>query len=283
MKKFTKLFMICAIMLGASSIAFAGMTSVATMDLGEDKTSGVVRVVIKLTDTFVSNATNNTDVGILVHQDAFTGWNDGIAISMFQSLTAEENKVVLKGYNASTWVVEDQKEVERNKQIALWLTFDAVADTHGLHYQIEGSDSIVEVYSGYANRAVNQGGLNEFGRYLTVAFNDRFSSEGCVEIIDSAVCVETVAAYTFEGGSAALKYQKEKAQVSVFPTVVNNEITLKAEKAIAQVSVLNISGQEMMTRYNVNKLNVAELSTGVYFVKATTVEGAVAIQRIIKK
>lgn len=197
MKKITRILFTCIVLLGFSINAFAGLTPVVTTDLGADMDSGIVRVVLELTDDFVSNSTKNTDIGILVHQGAFTGWNDGIAINMLQLYTAED-RLAAKGYTGTTWGVDDEVNLMRNKQIVLWMKFNTVTDKHSLLYQMEGQDTPTEVYTDYVSRASAKGGLHDFARFCTVAYNDKFTDgPSCVKMIDEGKYVNAVEAYVF--------------------------------------------------------------------------------------
>ncbi len=280
MKNFKTLFSALVLLLTVSFSANAGQTVVETADLGEDKAAGTVRIVVSLTDVFVSNdAAKNTDIGIILHQTDFTGWNDGIALCMIQ-LMSETGEIELKGYNASAWGTEIVK-VERNKQIALWLSYDADADTHSLSYQLEGETATTELYSAYGNRALPRSAANDFSRFCTVAFNNNFTAEGCVTIDNSAKFVDTIEPYTFETSAAISQTQANNA-IQVSPSIAQNEITILSELAISAVSVVSINGQEILSSSN-SKIDVSSLNAGIYLVKATTIDGNITIKRFVKQ
>lgn len=282
MKNFTKIIFILVLSMGYVVSAFAGLSKVASTDLGTDKTSGTVRVVVMLTDQFVSSGTKS-DVGFLLHQaDVAPSWNNGIAISMLNYTTVDD-KIQLKGYDgaASAWNDDDTLTVVRNQKVAIWITFDTEADTHSLSYQLEGQSAVTELYSGYQSRAFAKGGDNDFARYLTVTYNDNFtSSPECCEIIDTAKYVDAIEAYTFGEGS---DIKSAEMIADIYPTIVNSEVMISSKSSIAAVSVISLNGMEMLNAYNTNTVDVSVLPMGAYLVKVTSVEGTSFVGRIIKK
>lgn len=280
MKKL-RLFMSAVLLTAFMISANAGQTIVKTMPLGQSITgTGIVRLVVK-----VSSSAIGPDMGFTLHEaEPAAPWNDAMAIGMFDFAKNSNGGIHLAGYNAGTWDWETNvKTVEAGKQIVLWITVDAANNLHGLSAQMEGETEVTTVYENYGDRASLQGKANAAANFCSVFVNDRDGATADhIEIVKDAEVVTAIEAYTFEGGSA-IRQQVATANVKVAPTVVSDMLTLTSEKAIAQVAVMSLSGQAMITKQNVNKLNVAELSAGVYFVKATTVDGAVAIQRIMKK
>jgi Secretion system C-terminal sorting domain len=75
------------------------------------------------------------------------------------------------------------------------------------------------------------------------------------------------------------------ANLKMYPNPATNNVTIDGPATIEKVSVMNVLGQEVMTKKSDSKsisLDVSNLKAGAYFVKATT-NGAVATSRIIKK
>lgn len=76
-----------------------------------------------------------------------------------------------------------------------------------------------------------------------------------------------------------------ESMFSYYPNPVNNTLTLKAQKSIENVSVVNMLGQEVLrvAPNSVNdELDMSGLSNGSYFVKVT-VEGLTKTVRVIKQ
>ena len=71
--------------------------------------------------------------------------------------------------------------------------------------------------------------------------------------------------------------QLNGGKISIYPNPATENVIVKSDFTITNVEVLNYIGQTVYTRQNVSektlKVNVANLTTGIYFVKVTTVEG----------
>jgi hypothetical protein len=71
--------------------------------------------------------------------------------------------------------------------------------------------------------------------------------------------------------------QLNGGRISIYPNPATDNVFVKSDFTITSIEVLNYIGQTVYTRQNVSektvKVNVANLTTGVYFVKVTTTEG----------
>jgi len=74
----------------------------------------------------------------------------------------------------------------------------------------------------------------------------------------------------------------KKSKVQVYPNPVHDVLTISSDKKVSQISVYNVGGQLIQEVNNVNVINLAKLSSGVYFVK-TLVGGKVEMTKVIKK
>jgi len=55
---------------------------------------------------------------------------------------------------------------------------------------------------------------------------------------------------------------------SLFPNPATNLIFLKGDiSAIEKIEVFNIFGQKVLSQYNINKINISNLKSGMYFIK----------------
>lgn len=114
-------------------------------------------------------------------------------------------------------------------------------------------------------------GLEGYGRYcFTVTASNlsgesKHSNEACVEYTDAIE--ENVVAF------------------NIYPNPVENEIIVSSEEIIEEITIYNVLGTmvyaEQCTTNNV-RLNVSDLSSGVYFVKLRTAN-AETVSRIVKK
>ncbi len=76
-------------------------------------------------------------------------------------------------------------------------------------------------------------------------------------------------------------------KISIYPNPATDNVIVKSDFTITNVEVLNYIGQTVYTRQNVSekslKVNVANLTAGVYFVKVTTVEGIKTVKITVTK
>ena len=73
-----------------------------------------------------------------------------------------------------------------------------------------------------------------------------------------------------------------KAKIQIYPNPVNDVLTVSSDKKVSNILVYNVAGQMINNINNSNTINLAKLSSGVYFVK-TVVKGQVEMTKIIKK
>lgn len=73
-----------------------------------------------------------------------------------------------------------------------------------------------------------------------------------------------------------------KAKIQVYPNPVIDVLTVSSDKKVSNISVYNVGGQLIQQANNANVINLAKLSSGVYFVK-TVVEGKTEMTKVIKK
>lgn len=74
----------------------------------------------------------------------------------------------------------------------------------------------------------------------------------------------------------------DKMKIQVFPNPVSDVLTVSSDKKVNQISVYNVAGQLIQEVNNTNVINLAKLSSGIYFVK-TVVEGKTEMTKVIKK
>jgi hypothetical protein len=71
--------------------------------------------------------------------------------------------------------------------------------------------------------------------------------------------------------------QVNEGKISIYPNPATDNVQVKSDFTITSIDVLNYIGQTVYTRQNVSdknvKINVANLTPGVYFLKVNTVEG----------
>jgi len=81
--------------------------------------------------------------------------------------------------------------------------------------------------------------------------------------------------------------QLNGGKIMVYPNPATDNVVVKSDFTITNIEVLNYIGQTVITRNNVSeksvKVNVSELTTGVYFVKVTTVDGIKTVKITVTK
>ncbi len=105
-----------------------------------------------------------------------------------------------------------------------------------------------------------------------------------VDIDDEARNTATpdIGADEFTVATMAVGEVANKAKIQVYPNPVNDVLTVSSDKKVSNISVYNVGGQLIQQANNANVINLAKLSSGVYFVK-TVVEGKTEITKVIKK
>ncbi len=97
--------------------------------------------------------------------------------------------------------------------------------------------------------------------------------------------IETVAQFYFGDCELVLSTTEAEPQnISIFPNPVINEITITSETLVDQVSIFNISGQEVFTRNTNSKslsTDISHLNSGVYLIKIYSM-GRVTTAKVIK-
>jgi hypothetical protein len=152
-----------------------------------------------------------------------------------------------------------------------------------------GGDSGMSVYSGDCGSLVE----------VDCDDDDGAGNYSLVTIADPALANQTVYIRVFEfGGNARLNFQisAHSATLSVgevdsayaftyFPNPIRNELTLRAQSNIQNVSIYNVLGQEVLRiAPNVleSKINFNQLQRGAYFVKVT-INDITETVRVIKQ
>lgn len=76
----------------------------------------------------------------------------------------------------------------------------------------------------------------------------------------------------------------ENVSVTAYPNPVNDVISIAVpnEVQITQVAVYNITGQEVLTTNQTQNINVSQLASGTYLLKATSANGTTLTKKIIK-
>lgn len=193
MKSLKKLVITLSFLLAFSSSIFAGALPVKTMPLGDGiNATGYVRVVLELTDDAIG-----LDMGCILHQEeAAAAWNNGMATMMVNLKTESPT---LAGYNGTGWdLVNNIKAVDKNKEIAIWFTVDAVANTYGISAQMEDETEVTTIFTDYVSRSSVKGQLSDIAKFCSVFVNDKNGQTiKAVKVVKDAEIVTSIVPYVF--------------------------------------------------------------------------------------
>jgi len=132
------------------------------------------------------------------------------------------------------------------------------------------SDTDLHILQESGNSAIDNKGTSLTD--VPADFNNEARSATTPDIGADEFTIETLAVDSAAG----------KAKIQIYPNPVNDVLTVSSDKKVSSISVYNVAGQMINNINNSNTINLAKLSSGVYFVK-TVVEGQVEMTKIIKK
>jgi hypothetical protein len=116
----------------------------------------------------------------------------------------------------------------------------------------------------------------EYYYYVTSVF-PTYPSETCESDSSNVILADVITGIDPMNGG----------KISIYPNPATDNVIVKSDFTITNVEILNYIGQTVYTRQNVSakslKVNVANLTTGVYFVKVTTVEGIKTVKITVTK
>ena len=152
------------------------------------------------------------------------------------------------------------------------VAWDAVEGAKGYDVYVN-TEKAQDFQMGYTNGTAYVMGSNQETtfEFYVVAFNDETESE------PSEICTVVVKADAIE---------EMNASFNVYPNPVNDRLYIEAETEVKEVVVYDVYGRHQVTETpslqgNVT-VDVADLKSGIYFVKVVTENGE-AVQRFIKK
>ncbi len=76
--------------------------------------------------------------------------------------------------------------------------------------------------------------------------------------------------------------EKKETNFTVHPNPTNNEVYLNSEDDIATIALFDNLGRNIIILQKVKSVNLAELQSGIYFIKVTSTEGASETLKVVK-
>jgi len=91
--------------------------------------------------------------------------------------------------------------------------------------------------------------------------------------------------FSYESGTLSVDDVTDASALRIYPNPVADELQIEGIQSedIAQVSVYNLNGQQLMERTSVDALDVSGLVSGVYMLNVVTVDGKTHIEKLLKK
>ncbi|MEH1007356.1 T9SS type A sorting domain-containing protein [Winogradskyella sp. ECml5-4] len=91
--------------------------------------------------------------------------------------------------------------------------------------------------------------------------------------------------FSFETGTLGVDDVADSSTLRIYPNPVTDELQITGiqREQIAQVSVYNLNGQQLMERTSVDALDVSRLSGGVYMLTIVTTDGKTHTDKLLKK
>lgn len=94
---------------------------------------------------------------------------------------------------------------------------------------------------------------------------------------DSGIILKTI-----NGGVGLDEIATEK-NVIIFPNPTSHQLTIDTELEILKITIIDIAGKNIMiTNQNMNTINIADLTNGIYFIKIIT-EGNTITKKFVKQ
>jgi hypothetical protein len=114
-----------------------------------------------------------------------------------------------------------------------------------------------------------------FYYYVTSVF-PTYGTATCESDSSNVIAVTPIGTEQLNGG-----------RISIYPNPATENVFVKSDYTITSIEVLNYIGQTVYSKQNVSektqKVNVANLAAGVYFVKVTTTEGIKTVKITVTK
>lgn len=173
----------------------------------------------------------------------------------------------------------------------VWFSFVANSPSANVTIEAGNIDIILMVYSGNCAGLTNIGckddGLEFAGEELNLSgltFGDTYY----IRVFDYYAVPPASPNFTVKVWTSSVLSNNEFDAENAFryyPNPVNNELNLRAQNTIENVSVYNMLGQEVLRvapNTNSSTINMSALQTGAYFIRVT-INGVTETKQIIKR
>jgi hypothetical protein len=109
-----------------------------------------------------------------------------------------------------------------------------------------------------------------------------FSGSSPVEYVITSEAGESKT-YTVTITKATVSIQnRQKISFEIYPNPANDVLNIRGEN-LKQIEIVNMLGQTVLKQENTNRIVVSNLKEGLYFIRLTTINNDVIIEKLVKK
>ncbi|MFA5670701.1 MAG: T9SS type A sorting domain-containing protein [Balneolaceae bacterium] len=166
---------------------------------------------------------------------------------------------------------------------ATLLRFDKQTGTtigmHDIKGSIDTYHQVIQAVAVYNDGNYVTGGSFEGSLFVNPGSNiPMISSQGkedfFVAKLAASVCGTAVSVADFN-----------KLKVNVYPNPTNNIVNIETDEQLSNYIIYDVSGRQIQSNLfaGSNQINLQNVTTGVYFIKVTTVQGSSATVRVVKQ
>lgn len=168
-------------------------------------------------------------------------------------------------------------------------TLTGVANSANIFIVSAQTEPIFNAAAGVNSTTMNQGNAMTFNTAASgfsvgdqvAVLVDFSSASGNVGTETAANFANNFKTFTLSAPVVGVDAVEEELAFVAFPNPATSILTIMAKEEVASISVTNLEGKVVATS-TTNKVNVAELSNGVYIYEVTTVSGLKAVKKFVK-
>lgn len=147
----------------------------------------------------------------------------------------------------------------------------------------QGTKTIIHKYDAYGTFIASSGTFHNVMRDLTIDNGDTsvnlWSSSPCIPIFQANNNGFTL--WKLTSSTTGISEVTYNRIFDMYPNPANDELNIINKELISKIDIINISGKLQFSTVQ-NKIDISELSQGIYFVKVYS-ENGVATQKFIKE
>ncbi|MEG0187840.1 T9SS type A sorting domain-containing protein [Algoriella sp.] len=132
-------------------------------------------------------------------------------------------------------------------------------------------------------------GLGEFGEQIIISdtnnrsvYSTDLNGDGKYDILTASFYAKRVSWYENKG-FLQTNESTSKTSILIYPNPTKNILNILSDEKIETIEIINSSGQKILNFYNVNKIDISNLTYGIYFIKIRDNIGNITIKKIQKQ